>query len=142
MNSPVKLIVNDKEENLYFLETLLKGKGHTVFSGRNGVEALEILRKKSIDLIISDILMPKMDGFQFCRICKKDRDLDQIPFVFYTATYTEAEDEKYALSIGADRFIRKPEEPDKFLEILEKVLKDQKGGKLKTIHKRVLARVS
>ncbi len=94
-------IVDDKEENLYMLEALLKGSGYEVASAMNGVEALEKLKEDSFDMIISDILMPQMDGYQLCRKCKKDDTLKKIPFVFYTATYTEKKEEEFGLSLGA-----------------------------------------
>jgi CheY-like chemotaxis protein len=123
------LIVDDKEENLYMLETLLKGSGYGVATARNGVEALVTLRKDSIDLIISDILMPEMDGFQFCRECKTDTALRRIPFVFYTATYTDKKDEEFALGLGAEKFIAKPMDPGDFMKIIDGVLKDYKEGR-------------
>jgi len=124
------LIVDDKEENLYMLEALLKGKGYEVASAMNGVEALERLRSDSFDMIISDILMPRMDGFRLCRECKSDDTLKKIPFVFYTATYTDKKDEEFGLSLGAERYILKPMEPECFMEILESTLKDYKKGLL------------
>jgi PAS domain S-box-containing protein len=120
------LIVDDKKEGRYMLESLLKGSGHEVVCAENGIEALEMLRKDSIDMIISDILMPKMDGFAFCRECKSDDSLRKIPFIFYTATYTDKKDEEFALSLGAEKFIVKPTEPNKFLEILQGVIKEHK----------------
>jgi len=122
------LIVDDLEENLYLLEVLLKGNGYKVIPAKNGVEALSKLRKESIDIIISDILMPRMDGFQLCRECKKDESLKKIPFIFYTATYTDKEDEKFALSLRAERFIIKPQEPEIFLKILKEVIEEYKEG--------------
>jgi len=124
------LIVDDIEENLYLLESLLKGSGYEVAAAKDGVEALSRLKEKSIDIIVSDILMPKMDGFQFCRECKKDDSLKKIPFIFYTATYTEKKDEEFALSLGAEKFIVKPQEPQAFLKILEEVIKEHKKGVL------------
>ena len=106
------------------LETLLKGSGYEVVSAKNGVEALEKLKKDFFEMIISDILMPKMDGFQLCRECKSDDTLRKIPFVFYTATYTDKKDEEFALSLGAEKFIIKPADPDVFLSILEGVIKE------------------
>jgi len=124
------LTVDDKEENLLLLETLLKASGHEVVSAKNGVEALERLKKDSIDMIISDILMPKMDGFRLCRECKRDDSLRKIPFVFYTATYTDKKDEEFALSLGAERFIVKPMGPDEFIKVIKGVIRDVERGKI------------
>jgi PAS domain S-box-containing protein len=118
------LIVDDREENLYLLETLLKANDYKVVSAGNGIEALNELKKGSINLIISDILMPKMDGFQLCRECKSDDTLGKIPFVFYTATYTDKNDEEFALKLGAEKFIVKPVEPDVLINIIKGVIRD------------------
>jgi CheY-like chemotaxis protein len=122
------LIVDDIDDNLYLLETLLKGSGYEVVTAKDGLEALGKLKEKPIDMIISDILMPRMDGFQLCRECKKDESLKKITFIFYTATYTDKEDEKFALSLGAERFIIKPQEPEIFLKILKEVIEKYKEG--------------
>lgn len=121
------LIVDDLEDNLYLLETILNSNGYEVETAKNGAEALEKLKKNSTDMIISDILMPKMDGFQFCRACKKNEKLKNIPFLFYTATYTEKKDEQFALSLGAARFIIKPQDPDILIKILKDVVKERQG---------------
>ena len=125
------LIVDDKEENLYMLESLLKGKSYAVAAATNGLEALERLQKDSFDLIISDILMPKMDGFEFCRKCMGNKELKDIPFVFYTATYTDRKDEEFALKLGADKFIRKPMDPNELLKIIQGTIEEAKRGKIR-----------
>ena len=125
------IIVDDKKENQYLLETLLKGNGNEVVSVANGAEALERLRSGRFDLIVSDILMPVMDGFQMCREVKRDEAMKNIPLVFYTATYTEEKDEELALQVGADRFVRKPVEPDKFLKLIRGVIRDAAEGKIR-----------
>ncbi len=119
------LIVDDSATNLYMLETLLKGYGFEVTSAENGRDALDKARLNPPDLIVTDILMPVMDGYTLCRHWKSDDTLKQIPFVLYTATYTEAKDELFALSLGADRFILKPQEPDKLMNLLKEVLEEK-----------------
>ena len=126
------LIVDDGEENLYLLETLLEESDYEVVSAVNGAEALEKLRNEGADMIISDILMPVMDGFQLCKKVREDEDLKDIPFIFYTATYTDGKDEDFALKRGADRYVRKPIEPEKFLQIVQEVIKDAEEGRIAT----------
>ena len=124
------LVVDDIQENRYLLQMLLQGYGHEVVTAENGVQALEAARKDKPDLIISDILMPEMDGFELCRRWKRDVTLNKIPFIFYTATYTEPKDEAFALSLGADRFIIKPQEPERLIEIVNGYTKDIASGKV------------
>jgi CheY-like chemotaxis protein/K+-sensing histidine kinase KdpD len=119
------LIVDDNDQNRYLLEALLRGHGHQVTGATNGAEALAAARRERPDLVISDILMPVMDGFSLCRAWKQDAQLKSVPFVFYTATYTDPKDEQLALSLGADRFIIKPVEPEVFIEAVEEVLAEQ-----------------
>jgi PAS domain S-box-containing protein len=120
------LIVDDNRVNLYLLESILQAYHFEVISSKNGKEALEQARLNPPDLIVSDILMPVMDGYTLCRACKLDDTLKHIPFVFYTATYTEAKDEKFSMDLGADRFIIKPQEPKILLNILLNLLEEKK----------------
>lgn len=125
------LLVDDKKENRYLLETLLTGKGYRTFSANNGKEAVKILEKETVDLIISDILMPEMDGYQLCRIVQAHAEWKHIPFIFYTATFTTRQDEILALKIGAARFLRKPMEPEPFIEQIREVLEKFHAGEIK-----------
>ncbi len=115
------LVVDDKEENAYYLEALLTGHGYAVDWARHGAEALVKARQSPPGVVVSDLLMPVMDGFTLLRMWKSDPRLKQIPFIVYTATYTEPADERLALSLGADAFILKPTEPEVFLLRLRQV---------------------
>jgi PAS domain S-box-containing protein len=126
------LIVDDSEQNLYMLQVLLEGNGYRVETAANGAEALEKARRDPPALIITDILMPVMDGFTLCREWQQDERLKEIPFVFYTATYTDPKDQELALSLGAERFIVKPMEPDVFVDIVQQVIREAKEGRLRT----------
>jgi len=123
------LIVDDNQQNLYLLQVLLSGNGFQVELAANGAEALAKARRTPPDMIISDILMPVMDGFSLCRAWKEDDRLKNIPFVFYTATYTDPKDEDFAVSLGADRFIVKPVEPDRFLALLSETWNKHEAGR-------------
>jgi len=125
------LIVDDLKENLFLLESLLKAYGYATVAASNGAEALGLALKEPPDIIIADILMPVMDGYTLCREWKKDDVLKNIPFVFYTATYTHPKDGEFAMSLGADKFIIKPQEPDVFINMIEQVLSDFSNGKIR-----------
>lgn len=116
------LVVDDVIENVYMLEALFRGNGYEVATARNGEEALERLRAGGADVVVSDILMPGMDGYMLCRAIRADEALKSIPFVFYTATYTDPKDFELGLSLGADRFLVKPMESDALLQSLREVI--------------------
>ncbi len=115
------LIVDDGEVNLHYLRAVLEGNAYIVDAARNGAEALDLARRTRPDLVISDLLMPVMDGYTLLRQWKEDGDLREVPFLVYTATYTEPEDERLALELGADAFLVKPTEPEELLAKIREV---------------------
>ena len=124
------LIVDDHEENRYLLRTVLTAAGYQVQEASNGADALNEARNRPPTIIISDILMPQMDGFAFCRECSRDSALAKIPFVFYTATYTSPADEALAAKLGAARFITKPVSDDEFVAAISAIVDAQASGRL------------
>lgn len=116
------LAVDDREENLYFLRALLEGHGHQVETALNGAAALEAARRDPPSMVISDLLMPVMDGYTLLRNWRGSPELRSVPFVVYTATYTQEEDARLAMELGADAFILKPCEPEELMERIREVL--------------------
>ncbi|MDX8408989.1 MAG: response regulator [Mariprofundales bacterium] len=130
MNNLRVMVVDDIEQNRYMLQYMLQSQGAIASTADHGESALQQLHDTPHDLIISDILMPVMDGYQLCRECKKDPELANIPFVFYTATYTTDEDRDFSLALGANRFIIKPATPEVLLSMVHEVVAEHVAGKL------------
>ena len=126
------LVVEDNEDSRVLLESLLEANGYEVESAENGKIALALAARRPPDLIISDILMPEMDGYVLCRTIKADKQLRGIPFIFYTATYTDPGDQKLAMDLGASKFIVKPMEVDAFLIEIKTLLENHEAEKLPT----------
>ncbi|HEX9093655.1 MAG TPA: response regulator [Coriobacteriia bacterium] len=122
------LVVDDDESGRYLAATILKGYGHEVLEAVDGLDAIAVGRREHVDVVLTDILMPTMDGYALCRAWKADADLSKTPLVFYTATYTEPEDERFAMSIGADAFVTKPQEPQRLVELIAEVVGEQARG--------------
>lgn len=115
------LVVDDQSENRDYLATLLRARGYEVALARHGAEALLLAGAEPPDLVIADLLMPTMDGYTLLRIWKAEARLRDIPFIVYTATYTDPDDEALALQCGADAFLIKPAEPEAFLQRIDEV---------------------
>jgi YesN/AraC family two-component response regulator len=107
---PNILLVDDNEEILEFLTGDWSDK-YQVFTARNGREALELLTRESIHLVVSDIMMPEMDGFELCKAIKSDIDNSHIPVVLLTAKNT-LQSKIEGLETGADAYIEKPFSPE------------------------------
>ena len=103
------LIVDDIEENIQILREFLDEYGYTIVAAHNGIEALERLKEHQVHLIITDAMMPKMDGFQLCRKVKDHPRYSAIPFIMYTGDYIDEEDREFAKSLGVDKYIVKSE---------------------------------
>jgi len=125
------LIAEDNEDSRILLEWALEANGYEVVSAENGKLAFERAVLGPPDLIISDILMPEMDGYALCQAVKAHDQLRDVPFMFYTATYTDPENEKLAMDLGAVKFVVKPMEINLLLEEINTVLNSIKpNGKV------------
>ncbi len=116
------LVVEDVPNVLELLEVTLRFKGYPVVTARNGQEALEAIVREHPAMIITDILMPKMDGYALAHNVRKDPRTRQIPIIFLSATYVTPEDKKFALSLGAVRFMEKPVDTEDFLLTIAEIL--------------------
>ena len=102
------LIVDDDPTSLKLLRTQLESEGHALFEAHDGVEALALLNRQRIDAVISDVLMPRLDGYRLCHEIRKHARLRDLPIIIYSSTYTAPEDEKLALEMGANKYLKKP----------------------------------
>jgi CheY-like chemotaxis protein len=119
------LIVEDVPNVLELLEVTLRFKGYAVITARNGEEALEVLAQQRPALIVTDILMPKMDGYAFVQKLRLNPETRSIPVVFLSATYVTPEDKNFALSLGASRFMEKPIDTEDFLLTVAELVMQQ-----------------
>ncbi len=119
------LVAEDDENSRQLLETVLASEGYEVVSFENGLKAFAHLQTEVVDLIVSDILMPEMDGYGLCRAVKQNHYLQNVPFIFYTATYTSSQDERFALSLGATKFLIKPMVMTDLLKVIANVLSSE-----------------
>jgi len=118
------LVVEDIPDILNLLQATLQFKGYRVVTAREGNEALEAINKERPALIITDILMPKMDGFSLVHQLRLNPETRDIPVVFLSATYVAPEDKTFAQNLGVIRFIEKPVDFDQFLPTISTLLEE------------------
>lgn len=116
------LIVEDIPDILTLLKATLEFKGYRVVTARDGQEALEAIERERPAVIVTDILMPRMDGFKLVHRLRLNPETRDIPVIFLSATYVAPEDKTFALSLGATRFIEKPVNFEEFLPAVSELL--------------------
>lgn len=116
------LVVEDVPNILELLAVTLRFKGYPVVTATNGADAIEKINEQRPALIITDILMPRMDGFALVHRLRTTPKFNQIPVIFLSATYVTPEDKQFALSLGAIRFLEKPVDTEEFLLTIAEVL--------------------
>ena len=128
------LIVDDHDINLALLRTVLHTHGFEVEQASDGEQALACASRNLPDLVISDLLMPIMDGYTLLRLWRADPRFQRIPFIVYTATYSEPQDQKLAQDLGADAYLLKSTEWPEFLARVREVLQSAGAPKAAVAH--------
>jgi CheY-like chemotaxis protein len=128
MNQPsgYLLVVEDIPNILELIETTLKFKGgYRVVTAHNGEEAFDAIKQERPSLVITDILMPKVDGFNLVHKLRLDPETRNIPVIFLSATYVAPEDKTFATLIGASRFLEKPIDIDQLMRTITELLSQE-----------------
>ncbi|MCX5696987.1 MAG: response regulator [Candidatus Omnitrophica bacterium] len=116
------LLVDDEEDLVKTVAFRLEANGYEVTSAYNGMEAIDKVHKDNPDLVILDIMLPKIDGYKVCGLLKKDPRYKDIPIIMFSARAQES-DIKMGEEAGADAYITKPFEPQALLEKIRELLK-------------------
>jgi len=116
------VIVDDHEDNRALLMATLEPRDYRLVEASSGEEALKLIGKEEPDLIIADVLMPRMDGYEFVQQLRQDPRNAQTKVIFYTASYIEEESRRLAKACGVNHIIVKPTDPDTVLEIVDEAL--------------------
>jgi PAS domain S-box-containing protein len=119
------LIVDDSPLNLKVLRATLVSEGFTVSQAGDGVAALAVLEQEPVDAVISDLFMPRMDGYRLCGELRADERFAGLPVIIYTATYLSPADERLAMDMGADRFLRKPASAAVLVDAVREVMRSR-----------------
>jgi two-component system, cell cycle sensor histidine kinase and response regulator CckA len=117
------LIVDDTPTNLKLLRAVLQGENFEIVEAPDGVQALAVLDREPIDAIISDILMPNMDGYRLCEEVRRSERFYHLPFIVYTSTYNSPADERLATDMGADKYIKKPAPIKEITDALSEIMR-------------------
>jgi DNA-binding response OmpR family regulator len=102
------LVVDDEDDILKLLRKILESEGFAVVDARDGEEALKRVREARPSLVVLDLNLPKIDGFEVCSRIKRDPELKAIPVIMLTAAYDKVEHAEKGLSLGADEYVVKP----------------------------------
>lgn len=129
MNARI-LVIEDNPEGQELLKYLLEAFGYIVITASDGLEGWEIAQKNSFDLIICDIHLPKLDGYEVIKNLKHHEKLKAIPTIAVTALAMVG-DRANVLMAGFDEYVTKPIEPEKFIELVKNVLKRSTNGSIK-----------
>lgn len=116
-------MIDDEPDMIYALKMQFEASHYEVLTAQDGQEGLNLARKEMPDLIILDLMLPKLDGYKVCRMLKFDKKYNAIPIMMFTARAQQS-DEQLGYEVGADAYMVKPFEPKKLLEKIKELLKE------------------
>lgn len=116
------LVVDDDEVSRSMLELILQEAGFSVQCAADGAEAMQVALMEKPDVIITDAMMPTLDGFEFCRLCKSDAGLKHVPIIICSGDYQQEQDLQFGLSIGAFCYLLKPAAPETIIAAIKQSL--------------------
>jgi CheY-like chemotaxis protein len=124
------LLVDDKSENLFALERILEDEDYTLLQAESGHEALRMVLNHDVDLVLLDVQMPEMDGFQVAKLLRGAKKTKDLPIIFITAISKEYQYRQKGYELGASSYLMKPIEPDELKKKIAYALKLRKLGKI------------
>lgn len=120
------LVVDDSSTNIVLLEAILNGQGYQIETAQSVKEAFQVIKKETVDLILLDLLMPKVNGYDFLKELKISDTTKDIPVIIVSAV-ADPENKKKSIEMGALDFINKPIDIQEFLDKIEFILKKKEA---------------
>ena len=127
------LVVDDNQDLIDFLRDTMKVHFKQVYTAADGVEALEIVRRYQPDIVVSDVMMPRMNGYELCKQIKENIDISHIPVILLTARDDE-QSQLHGYKIGADGYLTKPFEEEMLLELIRSRLRNREQTKVRYLN--------
>ncbi len=122
------LVVDDEPDIVKLVARIMESRGHRVSTARDGQEALDLVGRERYDVIVLDLNLPKVDGFEVCRRMKESEATRSTPVVMLTAAYPSVEDASKGLKIGADEYVVKPFLREVLVHNIERLLESAASG--------------
>lgn len=119
--APTILIIENETSNRILIERVLSTRGYRCISASNGLEALNILERERVSLILTDLSMPVMDGYRTTQLIRERPGMERVPIVAVTA-YTQSDESEAARQIGCNEYLTKPFKPRQLLEVVDRLL--------------------
>ncbi len=117
------LVVDDEPDIVRIVVKIMEARGHQVATARDGIEAIELIKANPPEVVILDLNLPKLDGFELCRQIKSNPATAHVPVVMMTAAYVSVDDARIGHAVGADEYVVKPFLKDVLIHNVERLLR-------------------